>query len=72
MNFHAYFKIIFYILILPISFRMLMALRLEDLFKRGTPRQVIVAFYFLMSVAVSQLFISYFIQVFTLVSQIFQ
>jgi len=72
LNFHAYFQIIFHILMLPISFRILTAMRLEELFKKGTQRQVIVALYFILSVAISQLFLAYFYQIFALVSQIFE
>jgi len=72
MNIHAYFQIIFHILMLPISFRILTALRLEQFFKKGTQRQVIVALYFIVSVALSQLFLAYFNQVFYLISQIFE
>ena len=72
MNVHAYFQIIFYIMMLPVSFKVLTSMRLEEYFKRGTQRQVIVAFYFIASIALSQLFIDYFVRVISLAFQIFE
>ena len=45
MNIQAYFMIIWYILMLPIVFKVLMSLRLEQLFKKGTGRQEIILLY---------------------------
>ena len=42
MNIKVYFMIIFYILMLPIVFKVLMSLRLEQLFKRGTGKSEII------------------------------
>jgi len=72
MNIHAYFQIIFHILMLPVSFRVLTALRIEELFKKGTQRQVIIGFYFIATVALTQQFLNYFYHVFDLVFQIFE
>ena len=48
MNIQAYFMIIWYILMLPIVFKVLMSLRLEQLFKKGTGRQEIILLYMIL------------------------
>ena len=65
MNIQAYFMIIWYILMLPIVFKVLMSLRLEQLFKKGTGRQEIILLY------ISKLFLGYFTDIFSLIKQIF-
>ena len=71
MNVQAYFMIIWYILVLPIVFKMLMSLQLEKLFKRGTHRNDVIILYIVLTVSNSKLFIDYFIDIFTLLKSIF-
>lgn len=56
MNFQAYFMIIWYILMLPIVFKLILSLRLESLFKRGSDRYTIVLLYLIITVSLSKLF----------------
>jgi len=71
MNIQAYFLIIFYILMLPIVFKVLSSLRLESFFKKGTRPSEIVLLYFILTVSISKLFLDYFVDIFTLAMQIF-
>ena len=71
MNVQAYFMIIWYILVLPIVFKMLMSLQLEKLFKRGTHRNDVIILYIVLTVSISKLFIDYFIDICTLLKSIF-
>ena len=57
MNFQAYFMIIWYILMLPIVFKLILSLRLESLFKRGSDRYTIVLLYLIITVSLSKLFL---------------
>ena len=71
MNIKVYFMIIFYILMLPIVFKVLMSLRLEQLFKRGTGKSEIILLYFILTVSISKLFLDYFVDIFSLIKEIF-
>ena len=71
MNVQAYFMIIWYILVLPIVFKMLMSLQLEKLFKGWTHRNDAIILYIVLTVSISKLFIDYFIDIFTLLKSIF-
>ncbi|BEH91740.1 MAG: hypothetical protein HFE53_06250 [Turicibacter sp.] len=71
MNFQAYFMIIWYILMLPIVFKLILSLRLESLFKRGSDRYTIVLLYLIITVSLSKLFLDYFTDIFYLLKQIF-
>ena len=71
MNIQAYFMIIWYILMLPIVFKVLMSLRLEQLFKKGIGRQEIILLYMILTVSISKLFLGYFTDIFSLIKQIF-
>ena len=71
MNFQAYFMIIWYILMLPIVFKLIVSLRLESLFKRGSDRYTIVLLYLIITVSLSKLFLDYFTDIFYLLKQIF-
>ena len=71
MNFQAYFMIIWYILMLPIVFKLILSLRLESLFKRGSDRYTIVLLYLIITVSLSKLFFFFFTDIFYLLKQIF-
>lgn len=71
LNIQVYFLIIFYMLMLPIVFKILMGLRLEALFKRGIGRLEVTLLYIILTVSLSKLFLDYVIDIFTLITQIF-
>lgn len=65
------FLIIMHIALLPMVFHLLKHLRIEDMFKRRTPPNVITLLYLVLTIAITQLVIQYFTTVFTLIQQIF-
>ncbi|MBQ1785199.1 MAG: hypothetical protein II005_00495 [Turicibacter sp.] len=71
MNIQTYFMVIWYILMLPLVFKVLLSLRLEQLFKRGTGRSEIILLYIILTVSISKLFLDYFVDIFSLMKQIF-
>ncbi len=70
MNIHAYFTVIWYIVMLPIVFKMLLSMRLEQLFKRGSQTEIRLL-YIILTVCISKLFVDYFIDLFNVLAQIF-
>lgn len=70
MNIHAYCTVVWYIIMLPIVFKMLLGLRLEQLFKRGTQTEIRLL-YIILTVSISKLFVDYFIDLFNVLAQIF-
>ncbi|MGL4336389.1 MAG: DUF1146 family protein [Turicibacter sp.] len=70
MNIEAYFTIVWYIIMLPIVFKTLLALRLEELFKKGATVEIKLL-YILLTVCISKLFVEYFLDIFMLVKEIF-
>lgn len=71
MNIQVYFMIIWYILMLPIVFKLLLSLRLENLFKRGSKQSEIILLYAILTVSISKLFLDYFSDIFLLIKEIF-
>lgn len=71
MNIQTYFMVIWYILMLPLVFKVLLSLRLEQLFKRGTGRSEVILLYIILTVSISKLFLDYFVDIFSLMKQIF-
>ena len=72
MNVHAFFQIVFYILMLPIVFRVLLSMRLETLFKKGVRQSHVLALYFLLSISISKLVLDYFIDIIFLLISLFE
>ena len=70
MNIHDYFTVIWYIVMLPIVFKMLLSMRLEQLFKRGSQTEIRLL-YIILTVCISKLFVDYFIDLFNVLAQIF-
>ncbi len=70
MDFKVYFTIIWYIVMLPIVFKVLLALRLEQFFKKGATVEIKLG-YVLATVIISKLFVDYFVEIESLVRQIF-
>lgn len=70
MNIHAYFTVIWYTIMLPIVFKMLLSMRLEQLFKRGSQTEICLL-YIILTVCISKLFVDYFIDLFNALAQIF-
>ena len=71
LNIQTYFMVIWYILMLPLVFKVLLALRLDQLFKRGTGQSEIILLYIILTVSISKLFLDYFVDIFSLMKQIF-
>ena len=71
LNIQTYFMVIWYILMLPLVFKVLLALRLYQLFKRGTGQSEIILLYIILTVSISNLFLDYFVDIFSLMKQIF-
>ena len=65
------FLIILHLALLPLIFHLLKHLRLEDMFKRNTPPNLILLLYIILTIAITQLIIGYFATVFTLIETIF-
>ncbi|HAX73929.1 MAG TPA: hypothetical protein DCY20_10440 [Firmicutes bacterium] len=70
MNIQAYFTIIWYIVMLPIVWKVLLATRLEQLFKKGSTFEI-KFLYIILTVVISKLFVDYFLTLFTLIKQIY-
>ena len=61
------FIIILHLLLLPVVFHVLRFLRVEEMFKRHTPVNMISLGYIILTIAITQLVIQYFVTVFTLI-----
>ena len=71
MNVGNLFIIILYLALLPLIFHLLRFLRLEEMFKRHTPPNIITLIYIVMTIAITQLVLQYFVTVFTLIDTVF-
>lgn len=67
MDTNAMFLIVLHLGLLPVVFNGLKYLRLEELFKRRTPPQFIGMFYVILSIAITQLVLTYVINLYGLV-----
>ena len=65
------FIVILHLALLPLIFHLLKFLRLEELFKRHTPPNIVTLMYLVLTIAITQLVIQYFVTVFTLIDTIF-
>ena len=65
------FLIILHFVLLPMVFFILRYLRIEEIFKRQTPPQVITLVYFALTIAITQLIIQFFTTVFALIDGLF-
>jgi len=63
--------IILHLALLPLIFHLLKFLRIEEIFKRNTPPNIITFVYLILTIAITQLVIQYFVTVFTLIETIF-
>jgi len=64
------FIVLLYIVTLPLMFHLLRYIRLEELFKRRTPPEIIAMLYIVISIAMTQLVLGYFISLFTTIGEI--
>ena len=62
--------IFLHLVLLPIVFHLLKYVRLDEMFKQGTPPQIIVLLYLILSLAITQLVINYFANVFDLIHNV--
>ena len=65
------FVIVMYLALLPVIFHLLKFLRIEEMFKRHTPPNIITLMYLVLTIAITQLVIQYFVAVFALIETIF-
>jgi len=65
------FIIVMHLALLPVIFHLLKFLRIEEMFKRHTPPNIITLMYLVLTIAITQLIIQYFVTVFTLIETIF-
>ena len=61
------FIIVMHLALLPLIFHILKFLRIEEIFKRNTPPNIITLMYLILTIAITQLVIQYFVTVFTLI-----
>ena len=69
MNVLTYFTIVWYILMLPVVFRVLLAVRFDHFFKKGATVEIKL-FYMIATVVISKIFVDYFIDLGQLLQQI--
>ena len=65
------FIITMHLVLLPIIFHLLKFLRIEEIFKRHTPPNIITLVYVMLTIAITQLVVQYFVTVFTLIETMF-
>lgn len=65
------FIIVMHLALLPLIFHILKYLRIEEIFKRHTPPNIIILVYLMLTIAITQLIIQYFVTVFTLIEDVF-
>jgi len=65
------FIIVMHLALLPLIFHILKYLRIEEIFKRHTPPNIITLMYLVLTIAITQLVIQYFVTVFTLIEDVF-
>jgi len=63
--------IVMHLALLPLIFHILKFIRIEEIFKRNTPPNIVTLMYLLLTIAITQLVIQYFVTVFTLIDDIF-
>ena len=71
MNPTPLFIVFLHLALLPLVFKMLQFMRLDEAFKRHTPPNVIIFMYLLLTVAITQLVLGYFITIFEHLSEVF-
>jgi len=65
------FIIIMHLALLPLIFHILKFIRVEEIFKRNVPPNIITLMYLVLTIAITQLVIQYFVTVFTLIEDVF-
>ena len=71
MNPTPLFIVFVHLIALPLVFKMLQYVRLDEIFKSHTPPNFIILMYFLLTIAITQLVIGYFVAIFTGLSEVF-
>ena len=71
MNGINLFIVALHLALLPVVFHLSRFLRIEEMFKRRTPPGIITLLYLMLTIAITQLVIQYFVTVFTLVDNVF-
>ena len=65
------FIITLHLALLPFIFHILRFLRIEEIFKRHTPPAIITFTYLILTIAITQLVVQYFVTVFRLIDDMF-
>ena len=65
MNPISLFIVFMHLVLLPPVFKMLQYVRLDEIFKRNTPPNIIILMYILLTIAITQLVLGYFFTLFT-------
>ncbi|MCL2560116.1 MAG: hypothetical protein FWE07_06475 [Turicibacter sp.] len=71
MNPTPLFVVFLYIVLLPVVFKVLQYTRLDEMFKRKTPPNFMVLMYVLLTIAITQLVVGYFVAVFGWLGEVF-
>lgn len=71
MNPTPLFIVFLHLVLLPLVFKVLQYVRLDEMFKRHTPPNLIIFMYFLLTIAITQLVIGYFVTILTQLSEVF-
>jgi uncharacterized membrane protein YwzB len=71
MNPTPLFIVFLHLMLLPLVFKVLQYVRLNEIFKSHTPPNLIILMYFLLTIAMTQLVIGYFVTIFTQLSTVF-
>ena len=65
------FLVMMHLILLPVVFQVLKYIRVEEIFKRSTPPNIITIAYIFLTIAITQLVIAYFTTVFNLIDAVF-
>jgi len=71
MNSTPLLIVLIHLMSLPVIFKALQYVRLDEIFKRHTPPSFIILMYLLLTIAIAQLVIGYFVTIFTRLSEVF-
>lgn len=71
MNPTPLFIVFMHLMLLPLVFKVLQYVRIDEIFKSHTPTNLIILMYFLLTIAITQLVIGYFVTIFAQLNEVF-
>lgn len=71
MNPTPLFIAFMHLMLLPLVFKVLQYVRIDEIFKNYTPPNIIIFFYLLLTITITQLVIGYFVTFFTYLGEVF-